>query len=330
MIILHLVMSNDFAGIEQHVNELALKQTENNEVHIISTKEIAHQFDQNLNVISINNFGRRSLFNIYKLFKIIKKLNPHIIHTHGSKTTQIIQIIKSRLNAKYACTIHGIKSKTNIYENADIIIGVSDKTIKSIKNKALVINNWWNPSYNEVSIPKNDQPKFAIAIGRLEKVKGFDQLIKSWEGVESKLLIIGSGTEKNSLNQLIEDLKLGHKIQIIDQVPSNDLVKYYAQASVLIVSSLREGGPRVALEALYMKVPVISTDVGHMNKILPKEFLAEPNNQTALRELIVKYVNKMYLFDQSSIFEYVSEEFSLESQSTKILKAYEESLSRSW
>ena len=329
MIILHLVMSNNFAGIEQHVNELALKQTENNEVHIISTKEIAHQFDQNLNVISINNFGRRSLFNIYKLFKIIKKLNPHIIHTHGSKTTQIIQIIKSRLNAKYACTIHGIKSKTNIYENADIIIGVSDKTIKSIKNKALIINNWWNPSYNEVSIPKNDQPKFAIAIGRLEKVKGFDQLIKSWEGVESKLLIIGSGTEKNSLNQLIEDLKLGHKIQIIDQVPSNDLVKYYAQASVLIVSSLREGGPRVALEALYMKVPVISTDVGHMNKILPKEFLAEPNNQTALRELIVKYVNKMYLFDQSSIFEYVSEEFSLESQSTKILKAYEESLSRS-
>ena len=36
------------------------------------------------------------------------------------------------LNAKYACTIHGIKSKTNIYEHADIIIGVSDKTIEAI------------------------------------------------------------------------------------------------------------------------------------------------------------------------------------------------------
>ena len=329
MIILHLVMSNDFAGIEQHVNELALKQMENNEVHIISTNEIAHQFNQNLNVISINNFGRRSLFNIYKLFKIIKKLNPHIIHTHGSKTTKIIKIIKPRLNAKYVCTIHGIKSKTNIYEHADIIIGVSDKTIESIKNEALVINNWWNPVYKELSVPDNSKPKFAIAIGRLEKVKGFDQLIKSWESIESKLLIIGSGDEKDSLNQLIENLNLSHKIQIIDQVPSNDLINYYAQASVLIVSSLREGGPRVALEALYMKVPVISTDVGHMNKILPKEFLAEPNNQPALRELIVKYVNKMYLFDQSSIFEYVSEEFSLESQSKKILKAYEEALSRS-
>ena len=329
MIILHLVMSNDFAGIEQHVNELALMQMESNEVHIISANEIAHQFNQNLNVISINNFGRRSLFNIYKLFKIIKKLNPHIIHTHGSKTTQIIKIIKPRLNAKYACTIHGIKSKTNIYEHADIIIGVSDKTIEAIKNKTLVINNWWNPAYKEHSIPNNSKPKFAIAIGRLEKVKGFDQLIKSWEGVDSKLLIIGSGDEKNSLNQLIENLKLTHKIEIVDEVSSSDLVNYYKQASVLIVSSLREGGPRVALEALYMKVPVISTDVGHMNKILPKEFLAEPNNQTALKELIVKYVNKMYLFDQSSIFEYVSEEFSLESQSKKILKAYEEALSRS-
>ena len=30
MIILHLVMSNDFAGIEQHVNELALQQMESN------------------------------------------------------------------------------------------------------------------------------------------------------------------------------------------------------------------------------------------------------------------------------------------------------------
>ena len=329
MIILHLVMSNDFAGIEQHVNELALQQMESNDVHIITTNGIAHQFNQNLNIISINNFGRRSLFNIYKLFKIIKNLNPHIIHTHGSKTAQIIKVMKSRLNAKYACTIHGIKSKTNIYEHADIIIGVSDKTIKSIKNKAFVINNWWNPAYKELPITDSSKPKFAIAVGRLEKVKGFDQLIKSWEAVDSKLLIIGSGTEKDSLNQLIENLSLGDKIKILDQVPPIDLVNYYKQASVLIVSSLREGGPRVALEALYMKVPVISTDVGHMNKILPKEFLAEAGNQSSLRELVLKYVNKMHLFDQSSIFEYVSEEFSLESQSKKILEAYKEALIKS-
>ena len=126
-------MSNDFAGIEQHVNELALKQMESNEVHIISTNRIAHHFNQSLNVISINNFGRRSIYNIYRLFKIIKKLNPHIIHTHGSKTTQIVKTIKPKLSAKFACTIHGIKSKTNIYVHADIIIGVSDKTIEHIK-----------------------------------------------------------------------------------------------------------------------------------------------------------------------------------------------------
>jgi hypothetical protein len=66
-----------------------------------------------------------------------------------------------------------------------------------------------------------------------------------------------------------------------------------------------------------------------MNKILPKEFLAEPNNQNALKELIFKYVNKMHLYDQSSIFEYVSDEFSVESQSRKILKAYKEALIKS-
>ena len=329
MIILHLVMSDNFAGIEQHVNELALMQMKNNDVHIVSTNKISHQFNQNLNIISINNFGRRSFLNIYKLFKIIKKINPHVIHTHGSKTTQIAKIMKSRLNAKYACTIHGVKSNTNIYEHADIIIGVSDRTVESVKKNTLVIHNWWNPIYKELSMVTKNIPKFAIAVGRLEKVRGFDLLIKSWEGINSKLLIIGSGAERDSLTKLIKDLNLGHKIEIIDQVSSDDLINYYAQASVLIVSSLREGGPRVALEAFFMKVPVISTDVGHMNAILPKEFLAEPNNQNALRELVVKYVNKMHLFDQSSIFEYVSEEFSIESQTKKILKAYKEALSKS-
>ena len=100
-------------------------------------------------------------------------------------------------------------------------------------------------------------------MGRLEKVKGFDLLISSWRNIKTNLVIIGSGQEKDSLIKLIEQYNLTKKIKIIDEVKSDELNDYYSKASVLIISSIDEGGPRVALEALYLKIPVLSTNVGH-------------------------------------------------------------------
>ena len=42
---------------------------------------------------------------------------------------------------------------------------------------------------------------------------------------------------------------------------------------------------KIELFSDYLEIPVISTDVGHMSQILPKELLAEKNNQSALYDL---------------------------------------------
>ena len=66
MKIVHLVLSDVFAGIEQHVNELSLEQQLHEDVVIVCNKEISKGFDLK-NVISINNFNRRSPLGIIKL-----------------------------------------------------------------------------------------------------------------------------------------------------------------------------------------------------------------------------------------------------------------------
>ena len=80
MKIVHLVLSDVFAGIEQHVNELSLEQQLHEDVVIICNKEISKGFDLK-NVISINNFNRRSPLGIIKLLLLITKIecghNPH-------------------------------------------------------------------------------------------------------------------------------------------------------------------------------------------------------------------------------------------------------------
>ena len=83
--------------------------------------------------------------------------------------------------------------------------------------------------------------------------------------------------------------------------------------------------PRVALEALYLKIPVISTDVGHMNEILPKELLAVPNNLVSLTDLVERYVDNSN-YNQESIYQYVAEEFSLTVKTRQTMDVYKELL----
>jgi len=317
MKIVHFVLSDSFAGIEQHVDEV-LTNFSSHKLILICNESIASYFDKSINIYKIKNFGRRSFFGKYQLKKLIKDIDPDIIHTHGSKTSSIISSIKTK-NYKHVATIHGVKKNKKIYEKADLIIGVSDKALEGINHETICINNWWHPELKKI---QNKNNKYALAVGRLEKVKGFDLLIASWKNICANLVIIGSGKERNKLNELIEQNNLSEKVKIIDAVKKEELLNYYQDASVLIISSRDEGGPRVALEALYLEIPVISTDVGHMSQILPKELLAEKNNQSALQDMLEKYVDNIHLYNQKAIFNFVEREFSIEEKMQELNDAY--------
>lgn len=320
-------MSDSFAGIEQHVNELACNQKNEFDIKIIVSSGISKKFNSGLELIEIENFGRRSIYQILKLAYLINKINPDIVHSHGTKTTQVINIVKKFTPFKHLATIHGVKKNLKAYEKADLVIGVSSKTVANLNVETKVISNWWSPLMSSNSIIRTNE--YALSVGRLEKVKGFDLLIKSWKNVNSNLLIVGTGKEYNNLKSLISSYKLDKKIKIINEVSQDKLIDLYKKASVLLVASRSEGGPRVALEALNCGVPVLSTDVGHMSAILPKEFLAMPNDINSLTKLVNNYVDQIENFDQSSIYEYVRNEFSVQKKSMQIKEIYEDLLIRS-
>ena len=322
MKVVHLVLSEDFAGIEQHVDEL-LSNLKDLSITLICSKSIASHFNQNISIHEIDNMGRRSLFKKYKLKRLLKTINPDIVHTHGSKTASIISSINKGL-FKHVATVHGVKKNKSVYESADYVIGVSDNVLDGIETKSKVITNWWFPELKKLSSKQN---KYALAVGRLEKVKGFDLLISSWVNIETNLIIVGSGKEKKNLLKLIDKYNLDKKIKIIDGVNRSQLEDIYSDASMLIVSSRNEGGPRVALEALYLEIPVLSTNVGHMNKIFPEELLAKRDNQLSLQELLEEYVDNIEILNQSAIFKYIEEEFSVKAKVSEINEVYKSLLS---
>ena len=148
MKIVHFVLSDSFAGIEQHVDEV-LTNFSSHKLILICNESIASYFDKSIDIYKVKNFGRRSFFGKYKLKKLIKDIDPDIIHTHGSKTSSIISSIKTK-NYKHVATIHGVKKNKKIYEKADLIIGVSDKALEGINHETICINNWWHPKLKKI------------------------------------------------------------------------------------------------------------------------------------------------------------------------------------
>ena len=323
MKIAHFVLSSTFAGIEQHVQELTDIQGRDNEIIVICNQSISHHYT-NIEVKVVENISRRSIFGILSLILVLRNIRPDIVHSHGSKTTSIINSVRKFINLRHVASVHGIKSKTKVYNKAHRVIAGSQKIQDSLKTDSSLVENWWHPSLPE---NLNNTAEYVLALGRLEPVKGFDLLIESWVNVNKKLLIVGDGPEHSKLNSLIDKHGLGDFITITPSVSKEGLIEYYQKASLLIVSSRREGGPRVALEALYLHIPVISTNVGHMSQILPQELLAEPDNLESLKSRIDNWIYRS--MSQESIFEYVAQEYSIDKASKKVLSVYEDLLSKS-
>ena len=91
---------------------------------------------------------------------------------------------------------------------------------------------------------------------------------------------------------------------------------------MLIISSRREGGPRVALEALLRGIKVISTKVGHMPDILDEKYLCNPDSLDDLVELLMNSINQISTIDQSPAFEKVRSDFSFTKANNSLLSIY--------
>ena len=118
---------------------------------------------------------------------------------------------------------------------------------------------------SESNHPKNSKFTF-ISVGRFVPLKGFDVTIKSFalfanrlpEANRNKvrLLLVGSGSLKGYLENLIRELGVSDLVEIIEWIPRSELMKLYQNAHVFLFPS-HEGAGMVVVEALSFGLPVV-------------------------------------------------------------------------
>lgn len=214
-----------------------------------------------------------------------------------------------------------------LYRRADRIIAVSRsgaddlaKTAHIARERITVINN---PVVTrrirqlatcELSHAwfETGEPPVILGVGRLSAEKDFATLIRAFAiartRTPARLVILGEGPERTTLQGLIRDLNLNDSVDLPGF--TDNPYRYMARAAALVLSSRWEGSPNVLVEAMSLGIPVAATDCpsgpseilegGRLGPLVPvgdtaqladaiAGLLAEPRDTQALRERAAEY-----------------------------------------
>jgi glycosyltransferase involved in cell wall biosynthesis len=129
-------------------------------------------------------------------------------------------------------------------------------------------------------------------VGRLEPHKGVDILIAAVAQVpDATLDIVGAGSERAALDELIEAHGLRERVSIRGYV-GDELPEVYQGFDVVVVPSLTtatwiEQFGRVAVEAMATGVPVVASDSGSLPEVLGDAgVLVPPGDADALSKAL--------------------------------------------
>jgi glycosyltransferase involved in cell wall biosynthesis len=277
-------------------------------------------------------------------FKLMKSATPQFLHSLFIKEKYDVEIaalegIPSKIisGCKYPDTkkiaiIHADASNIawpsnrykdfnqeyESYKSFDSLIFVSRNTqrkflekFKVDSRKTFVVYNPFDMDYikNKSAELVDDYKKTCsilfCAIGRLEKVKGFDRLIEAFNVVQKQyndigLIIVGEGKDRDLIRKLIDKYNLNNKISLLGY--RTNPYKYLRMSDCYICSSRSEGLSSTVIEAMILGVPIIATDCGGMDELLEdyKNGIIVDNDVSGLINGMKKFLSNLNDFRSSS------------------------------
>ncbi len=272
------------------------------------------------------NFFDDIVDDIYKLYEIcgddtakcISQL-LHIIREHdidyicGINSDMFLHIIREikiqNLDVVNVSILHGAK-ETWFFNKAiqndnyiDAYIGITDKIRRDLikqsieEDKITIIYNGIDLDYftNDSCDRRNDCNFLTVSfLGRLVKQKiplDFLSIAQKMQNNTSlKFLMGGDGELYDQCQEYIVEHNMTNTIINGDVIYPRGVKDFLQKTDVLVLTSLKEGFPIVALEAMSMSVPVIATDVGELKTIVI-------NNKTGYLGDIDFFVEKINIYN---------------------------------
>ena len=307
--VVHIASGDLWAGAEVQLFTLAktLHQLENVTVRVILLNhgELENRLlKQGIPVDVLDETSLNGIQIFFRLIKLLRQHRPDVVHTHRIKEN-ILGGLSAKLagNIPSLRTAHGApehqpgwrKPHKQILYYLDWLVGrflqrkivaVSDDLATILKKafpaeKITVIENGIDIEALTPYIKRQESHKipsspFRIGlVGRLVPVKRVDIFIETakylqeqFPTINAQFYIYGDGPLRSELEQLSASLNLQDTIHFEGHV--SEIHAAIAALDILLITSDHEGLPMTLLEALALRIPVISHSIGGISKVLEK------------------------------------------------------------
>lgn len=122
-------------------------------------------------------------------------------------------------------------------------------------------------------------------------VEAFAQLLPQYPGLE--LLMVSKPKPGGETEKLVKRLGLEPHIQFVSGISTEQLVRYYAEATLVVVPSVYEGFGLPAGEAMACEVPVVSTTGGALAEVVAGAGILVPTrNATAIAAAVAQLLDE--------------------------------------
>lgn len=300
MKILFVITGLGLGGAEKQICLLADRFADlAHQVSIISLTGEAIIKPENNN-IKIYSLGMKKtpygfLSSVLKIKNVISKINPDVVHGHMFHANIMVRLAGLLLRRKYKllCTAHsnneGGKLRMLAYRLTnplcDFNTNVSKQALDEfISQKSFSKSNSY-VVYNGVDTDKfqfnnnsrsllreklgiGDNESLILTVGRLTPAKDYPNLLAAFCLLPNKykLVIIGEGEVRASLENIIKEHSLASRVQLLGSI--NSVQDYYSACDLFVLSSAWEGFGLVVAEAMACQRIAVCTDAGGIKEVI--------------------------------------------------------------
>lgn len=293
---------------------------------------------------------------IAHLATLVDELRPDVLHSSELRSRMLaLACRQARPHLKLVTTVHGWianSSRRALFRFFDkLLLPRFDHVILVSNATRGLVPRWWLPD-SQVSVLHNalvlgeygrahvDVPRRALDsrgrvqllnVGRLSPEKGQHLLLQAVAriAVDCPGLMLdfaGMGPSEQSLRQMAASLGIEERVRFLGYV--SDMPRLYRDVDLVVQSSLTEGLPNVILEAAYLRVPILATDVGGTSEVIEHArsgWLIRPGSVDALESGIRRFLLDPERFAEmtTAAHDHVSQHFSFDTRTDRLTKLYE-------
>ncbi len=276
----------DIGGVETHVKEISERLAKSGfDVEVVCTDTTGRlKKHETISGVAITRFRAFAPGDAYyfapQIYFYLRNRSYDIIHAHGYHALPAFFAALAKEARRFVFTPHYHRGGhtlirnllhkpykpigKKIFEKADKVVCVSEyekrnvlSDFNMVPGKIEKIPNGLNLA-EFADIKKHNEEGALLYVGRLEKYKGIQHIIKALPYLKDfRLKIIGKGPFENDLRRLAEELSVTGRIQWYKNLTREEMLTHYASADVFLMLSTHEAYGITVAEALMSGTPCI-------------------------------------------------------------------------